>query len=154
MHGGTITQRTRPAGTNNIMDGMVIPNHSGVTNHIEFKRDTRAWDLTIISPNSVYGIDTQIFLLWTIKQITITNIRIELDANTNQVAGDLKYADDFITLANAVVINDFDTTAGIRDDSSITSPTVNSGKAIYLQFDSEPHADIKQMHVHIEYYLQ
>jgi len=153
MHGSTIADRSRPTGVDIVPD-MSIPNHSGITHHREFKTKNRAWDLTLLSPNGVYGMDTQVFLLWTIEPIIITNIRIELDANTNQVAGDLKYADDFITLANAAVINDFDTTAGVRNDSSISNPAVQSGKAIYLQFDSEPSADIAQMHVHIEYYLQ
>jgi hypothetical protein len=153
MHGSTISDRARPARVD-IADGYSIPNHSGLTNHREFKTKTRAWDLTILSPKASYGIDGEIFLLWTIEPIYITNIRIELDADTNQVAGDLKYADDFITQANAVVINDFDTTAGKRNDSSITNSSVDMGKAIYLDFDSEPHEDIKQMHVHIEYYLQ
>ena len=107
---------------------------------------TENWQFTIIDPKSVYGKDTHIFIGWATTDITVTRVQVELDATTNQVAGDLKYADDFINLSNAVVINDFDTTSGVRDDNSITSPSVSNGKAIYIQFDSEPHENIKQMH--------
>jgi len=112
---------------------------------------TKAWDFTILDPNGAYDVDTQIFIGWARDDLTITKIQVELDSATNQVAGDLKYADDFLSLANAAVINDFDTTSGKRTDTSISSASVASGKAIYLQFDSQPHEDINQMHVHIEW---
>lgn len=111
----------------------------------------RTWDFTIIDPSGVYDEDTQIFVAVARDDLVITRIRVELDATTNQVAGDLKYADSFIGLANAVVVNDFDTTSGLRNDTSITSGSVASGKCIYLQFDSQPNAAINQMHVHIEW---
>ena len=112
---------------------------------------THSWEFTIMDPNGAYDQDTQIFIGWARAGLTITKIQIELDAATNQVAGDLKYADDFLSLANSAVINDFDTTSGKRTDTSITSASVASGKAIYLQFDSQPNAAINQMHVHIEW---
>lgn len=130
---------------------MYLPNHSGITSHPEFKHLNKAWDLVISNPNGVYGKDTQVFLLWALRSLVITKIVINLDSNANEVLGDLKYADDFITLANPVVINDFDTTAGVRTDTSISSGSVAEGKAIYLQFDAEPNAAINQMHVHIEW---
>lgn len=111
----------------------------------------RTWDFDIINPNQVYSKDTQVFVAVAKADMTITRIRVELNATTNQVAGDLKYADSFISLASATVINDFDTTSGVRDDSTITSASVAAGKCIYIQFDSQPHADITQMHVHIEW---
>ena len=77
--------------------------------------------------------------------------QVELDTSGAEVAGDLKYADDFQGMASSVVINDFDTTSGKRTDTSIASGAVASGKAIYLSFDSQPSDTIKQMHVHIEW---
>lgn len=130
---------------------MYLPNHSGVTNHPEFKSLNKAWDLVISNPHEVYGMDTQVFIGWALRAMVITKIVINLDSNANDVAGDLKYADTFIGLANPVVINDFDTAAGVRTDTSISSGTVAEGKAIYLQFDSEPAEAINQMHVHIEW---
>lgn len=77
--------------------------------------------------------------------LTISKITVSLDIDTEEVAGDLKYADTFIDLANPVVINAFDTTSGVLSDDSITDGTVPVGKAIYLSFDSAPSADITQM---------
>lgn len=77
--------------------------------------------------------------------MTVTRIQVTLDAAGNEVAGDLKWADAFIGLANATVINAFDTTAGVLDDDSITAGSVAGGKCLYLSFDLQPHADIKQM---------
>ena len=83
--------------------------------------------------------------------LTISKITVTLDASGNEVAGDLKYADAFISLANPVVINDFDTTSGVRVDDSITNGSVPSGKCIYISFDSAPSANITQMCMDIEY---
>lgn len=77
--------------------------------------------------------------------MTISKITVSLDAAGNEVAGDLKYADTFIGLANPVVINAFDTTSGVLSDDSITSGSVPAGKAIYLAFDSSPASAITQM---------
>ena len=55
------------------------------------------------------------------------------------------FADTFIGLANATVINICDTSSGVIDDSAMGDGTVPSGKAIYYQFDSAPHTDILQM---------
>ena len=65
--------------------------------------------------------------------------------------GDLKWADAFIGLGNAALINDFDTSSGVRSDSSITNADVASGKCIYIVFDAAPHTDITQMCVDITY---
>jgi len=74
-----------------------------------------------------------------------------LDASGNEVLGDLKYADTFIGLAGAVVINDFDTTSGVRSDSSIDTADVPSGKTMYLSFDSAPNTAITQMCIDITF---
>lgn len=104
------------------------------------------------NPNAVQADDSEV-CLWPVTQaaITISKITVTLDAATNEVAGDLKYADAFIGLANPVVINTFDTTSGVRVDDSITSGAVPSGKCIYLSFDSAPAAAITQMCVDIEF---
>ncbi len=103
-------------------------------------------------PNGVQSNDNEV-LLWpaTDVAITITKISISLDAAGNEVVGDLKWADAFIGLANATVINDFDTTSGVRVDDSITAGSVDAGKCLYFSFDSPPSADIKQMGFDIEY---
>lgn len=103
-------------------------------------------------PNSVQSNDNEV-LLWvaTDAAITITKISISLDAAGNEIAGDLKWADAFIGLANATVINDFDTTSGVRVDTSITAGSVAAGKCLYWSFDSAPPAAIKQMGFDIEY---
>jgi len=105
--------------------------------------------ITISNPNSVYTLDTQIPIMEVKSAMTITKIVVSLNTSANQVAGDLKYADDLITFANPVVINDFDTTSGIRTDDSITSGTVAAGKWLYLQFDSLPDTSITFMNINI-----
>jgi hypothetical protein len=112
---------------------------------------TQCWDFDVFNPNIVYNIDTQVFLLYTKSALTITKLRVELNTSAQEVAGDLKYADDFISLANATIINDFDTSSGTRTDTTITSGSVAAGKCIYIQFDSQPNSAITQMHVHIEW---
>lgn len=131
-HGASLTQSI-----------IITPNHIFTT--------PRSWSFSIGDPHGRYDIDTQIFIAWVPYMLTITKIQIELDASTNQVQGDLKYANDFLSLASPQVINDFDTTNGKRTDTTITNGIVPTGKAIYLQFDSQPHKDIKQMHVQIDW---
>jgi len=102
---------------------------------------------TIIDPLSVQTEDNEV-CLWdeTDAALTITKITVALDATTNEVAGDLKFADTFTALANPVVIETFDTTSGVRSDSSMSGDaTVPAGKAIYLSFDSAPNTAIHQM---------
>jgi hypothetical protein len=100
----------------------------------------------IIDPNAVQDNDNEICLWPEVDaDITVNKITITLDAAGNEVAGDLKYADTFIGLANATVINDFDTTSGVREDDSITSGSVAAGKCMYLSFDSAPNSAITQM---------
>ena len=100
----------------------------------------------IFDPLAVHTLDTQVcFIPLTPAALTITNIKITLDAAGNEIAGDLKYADTFIGLANPTVINICDTTSGVLDDSAMGTATVPSGKCVYFEFDSAPHTDITQM---------
>ena len=154
--------------TTPIATDIFIPNHSGdnqagrmlrtpendydLVNKKYVDDNTSKWvkEFTIINPNEAQDITNEIFIGWADEDLTIEKIQIELDISTQQVTGDLKYANEFLSLASPIVINDFDTTSGKRTDTTITSGSVASGKAIYLSFDAQPHADIKQMHVRID----
>lgn len=108
---------------------------------------------TIPTPSILYGFDTQVCLVPALTNpITVTKIQVTLDADpTTEVAGDLKYADAFIGLANPTLINDIDTTAGVRVDTSITSGSVAAGKCLYIDFDASPDDATTQMSVIITY---
>lgn len=97
------------------------------------------------NPKNLQGVDNEQGV-WDVTPaaMTISKITVSLDAAGNQVAGDLKYADAFIGLANPVVINAFDTASGVLSDDSITNGQVPAGKCIYLSFDSAPSVDITQ----------
>lgn len=86
------------------------------------------------------------------RALTIVSVIVTLDAVTNDVTSDLMYADAFIGQANSVVVNDLDTTSGVRTDTSISSGSVAAGKAIYFSFDGAPHADVKSINVMVGYY--
>lgn len=104
------------------------------------------------NPNALQGDDNEISLWPEVDAaLTISKLTVTLNASGNEVAGDLKYADTFIGLANAVVINAFDTTSGVLEDSSITVGAVPAGKCIYLSFDSAPNAVITQMSMDIAF---
>lgn len=116
----------------------------GTPHHLRF---------TIIDPAAAYDKDTQVCVWKKVDAaITITNLEVTCDADPDtEPTGDLKYADAFIGLANAVVINDFDTTNGERSDSSISSGSVAAGKCIYIEFDVKPDTNITQMAFDITY---
>lgn len=117
---------------------------SGMNQHLKF---------TMVDPATTYTKDTK-FVIWlkVDAAITITNLEVSCDADpTTELAGDLKYADAFIGLANPVVINDFDTTNGVRSDSTITSGAVAAGKVIYIAFDASPDALTKSCSFDITY---
>ncbi len=107
---------------------------------------------TVWNPANVQEDDNEV-CIWkaTNAALTILSLEVTLDASGNEVAGDLKYADTFIGLANPTVINDFDTTSGVRVDTSISSGAVAAGKCLYLSFDSAPATAITQMNVVIEF---
>ena len=114
---------------------------------------TRHLRFTIVDPLSAQVKSSVICLVPKLDvAITITNLEVTLDAITNEVVGDIKWADAFIGLAGATIINDFDTTSGVRSDSSITSGAVAVGKSIYLSFDTAPSSAIKIMNVDLTYH--
>lgn len=106
----------------------------------------------IFNPFAVQADDSEV-CIWPVvdADLTISKITLTLNASGNEVLGDIKYADAFIGLANPVVINDFDTTSGVRVDTSITVGAVPAGKCIYVSFDSQPNVAITQMCVDITY---
>ena len=109
----------------------------------------------IINPLATQTEDTQI-CLWPVTPaaLTITKIVVTLDAAANEVAGNIMYADTFIAFANDELINDFDTTSGVRSDDTMDAGhagAVPSGKCLYLIFDSAPNTAITQMCVDITY---
>jgi hypothetical protein len=66
---------------------------------------------------------------------------LSFDADpTTELAGDLKYADDFVSAANSAVIDVLDTTAGVSYET--TASNINGGSAIasdktlYIQLDN------------------
>lgn len=108
--------------------------------------DERHWLIPIINPLAAQT-ETSVIPIWPVTPaaLTVTKIVVTLNAAGNEVTGDLKYADARIGLANPVVINDFDTTSGVRTDVTITVGAVPAGKFVYLQFDAAPHTDITDM---------
>lgn len=105
---------------------------------------------TLPDPAAQQANDNEFYIKFAVtRDITISKLEIGLDAAGNEVLGDLMWADDFITQANATVINAFDTTSGVRVDTSITAGSVAAGKCLFLRWDSQPSSDIKQMHVTI-----
>jgi hypothetical protein len=130
--------------TPNIGIATATGNIKGMPQHLRF---------TILDPHNVYDMDTQI-CIWnkTDAALTVTNLEVTCDANpATQIFGDVKYADTFIGLGTPVVINDFDTTNGVRSDSTITSGSVAAGKCIYIQFDSQPIQAITQINFDLQF---
>ncbi len=108
--------------------------------------------LIISNPADFYtNVDTKICLIPKVDAaLTVTRIIVTCDANpTTEITGDLKYADTYIGLANPVVINDFDTTDGVRDDDSISSGAVAAGKSIYISFDTTPDIALKTITIDV-----
>jgi hypothetical protein len=121
--------------------------------HTSLKGITRSWDFVILDPSAVYTKDAHVFVAIMRTAITITKIMVSCDAVPGaEVQGDLKFADAFIGLANPELVNDFDTTNGVRVDATIAQGNVGAGKALYLEFDAPPDVGITQLHFHIEFH--
>ena len=139
-------------GTDFVFNDSVNIGANALITSVNIKSEPKHLIFNIFDPLAVQTDDGEI-CIWplTPAALTVTKIEVTLDAAANEVAGDLKYADTFIGLANATVINDFDTTSGVRSDSSIASGTVASGKTIYISFDSAPNTAITQMCVDVTF---
>lgn len=123
-----------------------------VTTTTLIKSEPKHMVFNIINPLATQTEDNEICLWPAVPAaLTVTKIQVTLDAAANEVAGDLKWADAFIGLAGATVINVFDTSSGVLVDATITAGTVASGKCLYIAFDSAPNTAIKQMCVDITY---
>lgn len=110
------------------------------------------WRFNLLNPNAVVTKDTVVGIVpVTDADLTVSKITISLRAAANEIAGDLKYADALIGLANPILINSFDTTSGVLADDSITAGAVPAGKCVYLEFDSVPDSAITQALFDIEW---
>jgi len=107
------------------------------------------WSITVLAPNAVYTNGAVIPIGTALGALTVTRVICNTSSASYEVAGDVKYADARIGLGNATVINDFDTTSGTRDDSTIASGAVASGKFVYLQLDSAPSASMTDFTVDV-----
>lgn len=136
--------RSRPQIQTPVATDIFLPNYSGLT-HIK----QHCYDLTIINPNGLYAVDHEVFIAIPKIPIIITKLQVTNSVNTNESLGDLKYCDSFLTQANSVLINAFDTTNGLLSVS--LNVAVNASKCVYLAFDAAPNVAVVQMHVHIEY---
>ena len=115
---------------------------------------TKKWEATISNPQAVYAQRAQLPIGYTTTAITVTSIIVRLNTATAgaELAADLKFADDIFTasLANATLINALDTTAGaLTKTSAFTDATIPAGKFVYIQFDSSPHVDVKDIFLQI-----
>jgi hypothetical protein len=162
----TITGPTGPTGlsitgpTGDSITGPTGPTGVGVTGPTGDDGPTGAYPtlqykFTVFNPYEAYTVDPNICLVAAIPAaITVTKLEVTLNAAGDQIEGDLKWADAFIGKANATVINDFDTTSGVRVDTTITAGNVAAGKCLYLTLDEEPDPDITQANFVITYVLQ
>jgi hypothetical protein len=106
----------------------------------------------VIDPNGIYAKDHEI-CIWqaTDAAITITSIKITCDADpATELDIDLKWANAFIGMASAAIIDVCDTTGGTTSISAgFDDATIESGKCIYWSFGAEPIAAITQFNFDI-----
>jgi len=106
------------------------------------------------NPNAMYDNDTQV-CVWptTPAALTITKITVTCDADPDtELEFDLKWADAFIGLANAAVIDEIDTTSGTTSIAAgFDDADVASGKCIYIEFQADPDSGIKQVCVDVTF---
>lgn len=112
----------------------------------------------VSNPQLVYTQRPQVVLFRAPANLTITRIHIHGNDSTPtaELAGDLKWADDVFdgSFTNATVIDVCDTTNGVfTATSSFDDATITSGKYIYFQMDSSPHADWKDFYIEFYYTL-
>jgi hypothetical protein len=101
--------------------------------------------------SSRYAAGTVFSLLKFPFAVTITRVYFTHDIDpTTELNANLKYADARIGLANATLINDLDTTNGVRDDNTITSGSVAANKLIYGEFDAAPDSAVYEGFLVIE----
>jgi len=114
---------------------------------------TKIFAITVLDPTATQALTNEVFIAWTHAAITITKIQVEIDT-TDNIAANLKWADDFQALTNAATIDVITTVSGgkLTITSGFDDATVASGKAIYMDFNSAaPSATPKQYHLQISY---
>lgn len=109
-----------------------------------------------VNPNGLYDLDAE----WCIVPVTeaaLTVTRIDVTCHADpatELDFDLKWADAFIGLANAAVIDELNTTAGVTTiTTGFDDATVVAGKCIYILFNADPDAAITQVIVDVTYDL-
>lgn len=109
--------------------------------------------MTIPMPSVMYNSSrAQVAFFKTRAAITIRKIIVETGSTSYQVAGDLKYADDQTSFANATVIDVCDTASGVFSATTgFDDATVPAEKWIYFQLDSAPNSALSSFTVQIEY---
>jgi len=118
------------------------------------KNDDKFYTFNLFNPNSLYDTDTQFCFEPNLPAaITITEVTVSCNADpATELDIDLKFADAFIGLANATLIEPIDTTSGTTDiDSDFDDATVAAGKCLYVEFGADPDSNITQAIVKIRY---
>lgn len=118
------------------------------------KNDDRFYTFNLFNPNSLYDTDTQVCFEPNLPAaITITEVTVTCDADpATELDIDLKWANAFIGLASATLIEPIDTTNGTTDiDSNFDDATVAAGKCLYVEFGADPISAIKQAIVKVRY---
>lgn len=103
--------------------------------------------VTLSNPADFYtNVDHEICLVPALDgAIHVSEVHVTCDADpSTEPTGDVKYADAFIGMANATVIQAWDTTSGKVDVTGL-NVAVASGKCVYISFDTTPDTGITQM---------
>ena len=109
----------------------------------------------VSNPQAVYTQRPQIFMFQAPWALTVTKIHIS-NPTTDDIAGDLKFADDTLTgvFANATVIDVCDTSSGsftVSASSDMDDATVPADKYIYFSLDSSPAAAVTDFFIRVDY---
>ena len=105
---------------------------------------------TLTDPNAQYAIDPDVMVFYAPAALTITNIKVTLDAVTNELNFNLNKATSFITKGSEGLVATCDTTSGVFDSGAVTL-AVASGQYLYISLDATPHADITQVFMQITF---
>lgn len=134
-------------------NGDITANLLGVSDGSIITGEEKYFNFTLVDPPSLQASEDEWGIVLNVPDaITISRIEVSLKSAANEMTGDIVYVDALISLANPVIINDFDTTSGVRDDSSISVAAVPAGKVIIVDFDgAAPNAAITQAAFKITY---
>ena len=114
----------------------------------------RHYMVIIPNPNGQYAKSHYIPLqLTTDEAITINQIEVQCENDpTTELDWAMYYADDYLTMANPVLVRSMDTVNGaLNVTTGWGDNTIPSGKCPYIQFDLEPGADTPQTAVEITF---